>query len=122
MAWARVLSVLSGRDEWCWDGPLWSDAGGSWRRPWMGLFLNALPVRVKMATSIEVGVRQTHAALAQLMYHEHAPLALPQRCSGVSAPAPFSALLGYRRFASEAVSRVLDGFSHSVVRSAQTTR
>ena len=76
----------------------------------MGLFLNTLPVRVKMATSVEVGVRQTHAALAQLMYHEHAPLALAQRCSGVAAPAPlFSALLNYRHTASGGVSRPLDG-------------
>ena len=46
---------------------------------------------------VEAAVRRTHALLADLLRHEHASLALAQRCSGVPAPAPlFSALLNYR--------------------------
>ena len=52
-----------------------------------------------VSTGVRESVRQTHALLAQLLRHEHASLALAQRCSGVAAPAPlFSALLNYRYF------------------------
>jgi len=37
---------------------------------------------------VEASVRQTHSLLAELLRHEHAPLALAQRCSGVAAPLP----------------------------------
>ena len=64
----------------------------------MGLFINTLPLRLDLEeTGVEASVRQTHARLADLLRHEHASLALAQRCSGVGAPAPlFSALLNYR--------------------------
>ncbi|WP_370906525.1 condensation domain-containing protein [Ensifer sp. WSM1721] len=64
----------------------------------MGLFMNTLPVRLDLdGTGVAASVRSTHARLAELLTHEHASLALAQRCSGVAAPAPlFSALLNYR--------------------------
>ena len=64
----------------------------------LGLFINTLPLRLDLdGTGVEDSVRRTHAPLAELLRHEHASLALAQRCSGVPAPAPlFSALLNYR--------------------------
>ncbi|MER8931331.1 condensation domain-containing protein, partial [Mesorhizobium sp. M0859] len=64
----------------------------------LGLFINTLPVRLDLdGTGVAASVRTTHARLSELLAHEHASLALAQRCSGVAAPAPlFGALLNYR--------------------------
>ena len=46
---------------------------------------------------VQASVRKTHELLTQLIRHEHAPLALAQRCSAVRAPAPlFTAMMNYR--------------------------
>src|SRR5262249_5666888 len=65
----------------------------------MGLFMNTLPVRIRVGEEgAERSVREAHRQLAELLRHEHASLALAQRCSAVPAPTPlFSSLLNYRR-------------------------
>ena len=64
----------------------------------MGMYINTLPVRLSVDTQpTSEAVRETHTRLMALIKHEHAPLALAQRCSGVPAPLPlFSTLLNYR--------------------------
>ncbi|WP_254634396.1 AMP-binding protein, partial [Mesorhizobium sp. GbtcB19] len=69
----------------------------------MGPFINTPPVRLDLdGRSVAAGVRETHMRLAELLQHEHAPLALAQRRSGVAAGTPlFSTLLNYRHIAAE---------------------
>ena len=99
LAWALVLAKTTGRKEVVFGTVLFGRMqGGSGSDQAMGLFINTLPVRIAIGQEgVETSVRQVHALLAELLLHEHASLALAQRCSAVAAPAPlFSSLLNYR--------------------------
>lgn len=90
----------------------------------LGIFINTLPLRVDLdSADLGSAVRATHQRLSALMRHEHAPLALAQRCSGVAAPAPlFNALLNYRHSApgsSEPRRAALTGID--IIESAEAT-
>ncbi|MCP3467984.1 non-ribosomal peptide synthetase, partial [Bradyrhizobium sp. CCGUVB23] len=99
LAWGQVVARSSGREQVVFGTVLFGRMqGGAGADRTMGLFINTLPLRLDLdGTGIEASVRITHARLAELLAHEHASLALAQRCSAVAAPAPlFSALLNYR--------------------------
>ncbi|MER8447868.1 amino acid adenylation domain-containing protein [Mesorhizobium sp. M1066] len=107
LAWGQVVARSSGREQVVFGTVLFGRMhGGAGADRAMGLFMNTLPLRLDLdGTGIEESVRATHARLAELLAHEHASLALAQRCSGVAAPAPlFSALLNYRHNTPAAMS------------------
>ncbi|KAF9342714.1 hypothetical protein BGX26_006993, partial [Mortierella sp. AD094] len=99
LAWAQVISRTSGQERVVFGTVLLGRMqGGSGSDQAMGLFINTLPLRVDVGeATVEESVQQTHVALAALLEHEHASLALAQRCSNIPAGTPlFNAVLNYR--------------------------
>ncbi|KAF9345583.1 hypothetical protein BGX34_004632, partial [Mortierella sp. NVP85] len=98
LAWAQVIACTSGEDRVVFGTVLFGRMNsGQGSDSAMGLFINTLPLRVDLTGTVRESVLQTHERLASLLDHEHASLALAQRCSSVPQGTPlFSAMLNYR--------------------------
>jgi non-ribosomal peptide synthetase component F len=58
--------------------------GGEGVTQGVGLFINTLPLRLTIGGhTVREALRSTHERLGQLLRHEHASLALAQRCSAL---------------------------------------
>ena len=99
-AWAVVIAHTSARQDVVFgsvlQGRTQSDAaqGGA-----LGMFINTLPLRLQLGgmTARQL-VLHTQQELFELLRHEHASLAMAQRCSSVAGGLPlFTAVLNYRR-------------------------
>ena len=99
VAWGQVVARTSGCVDPVFGTVLLGRMQGSEGLGRMlGLLINTLPVRLRLGeVAVEESIRQTHQTLAGLMRHEHASLALAQRCSALPAQVPlFTTLLNYR--------------------------
>ncbi|WP_323858356.1 non-ribosomal peptide synthetase [Xenorhabdus doucetiae] len=99
VAWAQVLSRTSGQEKVVFGTVLLGRMTvGAGMDSGLGPFINTLPLRLDIGNmSVRDSVQRAHIQLAELLAHEHASLALAQRCSNVDNTMPlFSALLNYR--------------------------
>ncbi|MDI2146254.1 amino acid adenylation domain-containing protein, partial [Pseudomonas sp. ITA] len=99
LAWASVLGQLSGRENVVFGTVMLGRLhGGEGAERALGVFINTLPLRIDLdGQSVKEAALATHQRLNRLLHHEHAPLALVQRCSAMAPGVPlFNALFNYR--------------------------
>jgi amino acid adenylation domain-containing protein len=106
VAWALVVAATSGRRDAVFGTKVHSgvQAGEGADQAFGLYYINTLPVRVRLGeTGVKQSVLETHRLLTELLHHQHASLALAQRCSGIPAPAPlFTAVFKYQSGAATA--------------------
>ncbi|WP_455429791.1 amino acid adenylation domain-containing protein [Luteibacter sahnii] len=109
LAWGRVLGACCGRNDVVY-GTVLSGQQQDGASDALGMYLNTLPLRVRLNLSASAALQATHAGLGALLRHEQASLALAQRCSGVDGSTPlFTTLLNYRHSRSVDITAAIPG-------------
>jgi len=99
LAWAMVVARSAARDDVVFGTVLFGRMFGEQGiERSLGLFINTLPVRVRIdERPARRAVQEMHSQIAALLQHEHASLALAQRCSALPpGTGLFTCLLNYR--------------------------
>ncbi len=107
-AWALVIAHTSAREDVVFGTVvLAAQRVQRSRQPMLGMFVNTLPLRLKLAglTAREL-LQHTDEELTQLRCHEQTPLTLASRCSG--ADPLFTSLLNFRRTQFNPLGRASD--------------
>lgn len=105
-AWAVVLSRICAREDVVFGTVLLGRMyGRAANEHALGMFINTLPIRLHTANrSVPQLIDHTQRQLGGLLDHEHASLAMAQRCASVSTGKPlFTTLLNYRHSTSDPV-------------------
>ncbi|KAF9343839.1 hypothetical protein BGX26_005138, partial [Mortierella sp. AD094] len=99
LAWALVIARTSGQEKVVFGTVISGRQRAGSVGYTVGPFVNTLPIRVDINnTSVVESLRGIDADISALLEHEHASLALAQRCSGVPVGIPlFNSLFNYRR-------------------------
>ncbi|KAF9345062.1 hypothetical protein BGX26_003599, partial [Mortierella sp. AD094] len=99
LTWALVIARTNGQERVVIGATNFGGLAYRSTARVMGPSTNTLPLHVDLGnTSVEGSVQQIHADMEGLLNHEHATLALAQRCSSVPAGTPlFNSVLDYRQ-------------------------